>query len=97
MFMVAGNISLNAAIVVHGPDILSTPDSVLIAAKCNAALFATELGLSRWNQVAAARQRLEYTGIPLLGAILCGSRWLTKKATPRVAAVTTPASTAAES
>ena len=54
-----------------GPPILTTPDSILIASRVNAALFATEMGRSRWNLLTAARQRLTYAGIEMLGAVLC--------------------------
>ncbi len=61
------------AVVVLGPPLLTTPDSVLLAAKCEFSVVAIDMGASRWDRVQAARQRLEVTPAKLLGAIVCRS------------------------
>ena len=57
-------------IIVHGPAILTSPESVLLASQVECTLLAMVIGKSRWNLIAAAKQRLHGVGANVLGAVM---------------------------
>ncbi|MCA9051175.1 MAG: polysaccharide biosynthesis tyrosine autokinase, partial [Planctomycetaceae bacterium] len=59
-------------IIVDSAPILPVTDSLLIGQHVDAALFSIRRDVSRMGKVAAACQRLNMLGIPLLGAITIG-------------------------
>ena len=56
-------------VVVQGPPILTTAESLLIASKFELCLLAFSMGKSRWNLLAAACSRLALCGTGILGAV----------------------------
>ena len=62
------------AVVVNGPAILTSPESVLLAAHVDRTLLATVIGRSRWNRLAAARDRMESVALPVLGCVLTAAK-----------------------
>lgn len=58
------------AVVVHGPPILTSPESVLMASLTDTALLTVVVGKSRWNLLAAAQHRCASVGIHVFGAVM---------------------------
>lgn len=58
------------AIIINGPAILGTAESVLIAAQADQTVLMAVQGSSRWDQLAGARHRAEAAGLTVVGAVL---------------------------
>lgn len=58
------------AIVVCGPAIMSSAESLLLASKTDLLLIAVQVGSSRWNQLATSAQSAVQAGIRIGGCIL---------------------------
>lgn len=58
------------AIVVNGPAMMSSADSLLFAAQVDQTLIAVFEGVSQWNRIAAVEQLAFDTNVPLAGAVL---------------------------
>jgi capsular exopolysaccharide synthesis family protein len=61
-------------VIVDSSPILPVTDALLIAQQVDAVLFSIFSEVSRKANVTAALQRLQSLGIPILGAVLTGSR-----------------------
>lgn len=57
------------SIIVQGPSILNTAESVLIASQISCSLMVMETGNTRWNYLAAAVHRLKLSGSNILGVV----------------------------
>ena len=61
-------------LVVCGPAVLTTAESVLLASQLDNTLFTFVMGKSRWNLLAAAHHRLDFARVPVLGAVIHSAR-----------------------
>lgn len=57
-------------VIVDGPPILTTPDSLAIATCFDGVVLVVQAGVARVDEVSRARALLERTGVPVLGVIL---------------------------
>ncbi len=62
------------AIVVNGPAVMSSAESLLLASQVDQTVLAVFYGTSRWNQLAASEQVAVEAGIAVLGSILHSGR-----------------------
>ncbi len=58
------------AIVVNGPAMMSSAESLLLASQVDQTLLAVFVGTSRWNQLAASEQIAVQAGIAVFGSVL---------------------------
>ena len=58
------------AIVVNGPAIMSSAESLLLASQVDQTVLAVFLGTTRWNELAASEELAGQAGIAVLGAVL---------------------------
>jgi Mrp family chromosome partitioning ATPase/capsular polysaccharide biosynthesis protein len=61
--------ALYDCLIVQGPAILTTAESLLVASKIEFSLLVFGMGKSRWNLLAAARSRLGQCGTYVMGAV----------------------------
>ena len=59
-------------VIIDSAPILPVTDSLLIGQHVDAALFSIRRDVSRYGKVAAACQRLQTLGVPILGAVVIG-------------------------
>ena len=62
------------AIVLNGPAIMSSPESLLLASHVDQMLLAVFVGTSRWHQLAASEEFAEQAGIPVFASIVHSGR-----------------------